>query len=207
MNNKYEVLQTLTDAKIVAVIRGKHAEEAIQLSKAAAEGGIQAIEVTYTTPNAADIFRALEQTDVLLGAGSVLDPETARQAMLAGARFIVSPHFNQDIAILCNRYSVPYLPGCMTISDMVKALEAGCDVLKLFPASHFEPSFIRSIKGPLPNVNVMPTGGVNLDNVTEWLEAGAVAVGIASDLNKAYQKGGYQAVVNHSQSYVEKCAK
>ncbi|MED4732276.1 bifunctional 2-keto-4-hydroxyglutarate aldolase/2-keto-3-deoxy-6-phosphogluconate aldolase [Aneurinibacillus migulanus] len=204
MNNKYAVLQKLTESKVVAVIRGENAEEAIQLSKAAVEGGIQAIEITYTTPNATDVFHALEQSNALLGAGSVLDPETARHALLAGAQFIVSPHFNKEIAILCNRYSVPYLPGCMTINEMVKALEAGCDVLKLFPANNFEPSFIRSINGPLPNVQIMPTGGIHLGNMKEWIQAGAVAVGIGSDLNKAYRKGGYEAVVTLSQTYMQK---
>ncbi|CEH29178.1 ketohydroxyglutarate aldolase [Aneurinibacillus migulanus] len=204
MNNKYTVLQKLTESKVVAVIRGENAEEAIQLSKAAVEGGIQAIEITYTTPNATDVFHALEQSNALLGAGSVLDPETARHALLAGAQFIVSPHFNKEIAILCNRYSVPYLPGCMTINEMVKALESGCDVLKLFPANNFEPSFIRSINGPLPNVQIMPTGGIHLGNMKEWIQAGAVAVGIGSDLNKAYRKGGYEAVVTLSQTYMQK---
>ncbi len=204
MNNKYTVLQKLTESKVVAVIRGENAEEAIQLSKAAVEGGIQAIEITYTTPNATDVFHALEQSNALLGAGSVLDPETARHALLAGAQFIVSPHFNKEISILCNRYSVPYLPGCMTINEMVKALEAGCDVLKLFPANNFEPSFIRSINGPLPNVQIMPTGGIHLGNMKEWIQAGAVAVGIGSDLNKAYRKGGYEAVVTLSQTYMQK---
>lgn len=204
MNNRYTVLQKLTESKVVAVIRGENAEEAIQLSKAAVEGGIQAIEITYTTPNATDVFHALEQSNALLGAGSVLDPETARHALLAGAQFIVSPHFNKEIAILCNRYSVPYLPGCMTINEMVKALEAGCDVLKLFPANNFEPSFIRSINGPLPNVQIMPTGGIHLGNMKEWIQAGAVAVGIGSDLNKAYRKGGYEAVVTLSQTYMQK---
>lgn len=197
-------MQKLTESKVVAVIRGENAEEAIQLSKAAVEGGIQAIEITYTTPNATDVFHTLEQSNALLGAGSVLDPETARHALLVGAQFIVSPHFNKEIAILCNRYSVPYLPGCMTINEMVKALESGCDVLKLFPANNFEPSFIRSINGPLPNIQIMPTGGIHLGNMKEWIQAGAVAVGIGSDLNKAYRNGGYEAVVTLSQTYMQK---
>ncbi|MED0673877.1 bifunctional 2-keto-4-hydroxyglutarate aldolase/2-keto-3-deoxy-6-phosphogluconate aldolase [Aneurinibacillus aneurinilyticus] len=206
MNKKYEVLQKLIESKVVAVIRGENAEEAIQLSKAAVEGGIQAIEITYTIPNAGDVFRALEKSKALLGAGSVLDPETARNALLVGAQFIVSPHFNKEIASLCNRYSVPYLPGCMTVESMIEALEAGCDVLKLFPASNFEPSFIRSVNGPLPHVQIMPTGGIHLGNIKEWIQAGAVAVGIGSDLNKAYRNGGYEAVVTLSQTYMHKIA-
>ncbi|MGC4377169.1 bifunctional 2-keto-4-hydroxyglutarate aldolase/2-keto-3-deoxy-6-phosphogluconate aldolase [Fictibacillus sp. Mic-4] len=206
MNSKYKVLKQLKRAKVVAVIRGEDADEAIQVSKAAVKGGIQAIELTYTTPNVGEVFRELGLSDALLGAGSILDPETARFAILNGAKFIVSPHFNREVATLCNRYSVPYLPGCMTISEMVQALEAGCDVLKLFPASNFEPSFIRSINGPLPNVRIMPTGGIHLNNLEQWLEAGAVAAGIGSDLNKAYRAGGYEAVVELSQKYMSKCA-
>ncbi|MFJ8247043.1 bifunctional 2-keto-4-hydroxyglutarate aldolase/2-keto-3-deoxy-6-phosphogluconate aldolase [Peribacillus asahii] len=202
--DKHSIIYQITEAKVVAVIRGQDAEEAIQLSKAAVEGGIRAIELTYTTPQIEDVFKELQNTDALLGAGSVLDSETARHAILAGARFIVSPYFAEDVAMLCNRYGIPYMPGCMTIREMAMALEAGCDVLKLFPANHFEPSFIRSVNGPLPNVRIMPTGGINLDNMKEWLHAGAVATGIGSDLNKAYQSGGYEAVVELSKKYMQK---
>lgn len=201
---KHSILSQLTDTKVVAVIRGSSAEEAIELSKAAVEGGIKAIELTYTTPQVQKVFEALYGTDVLLGAGSVLDAETARHAILAGAKFIVSPHFNEDIAPVCNRYGIPYLPGCMTIREMVKALEAGCDIIKLFPANNFTPSFIKSVNGPLPHVRIMPTGGINLDNIQEWLQAGAVAAGIGSDLNKAYAAGGFSAAVELTQKYMLK---
>jgi len=204
--DKHSIIHQITEAKVVAVIRGQDAEEAIQLSKAAVEGGIRAIELTYTTPQIEGVFKELQNTDALLGAGSVLDSETARHAILAGARFIVSPYFAEDVALLCNRYGIPYMPGCMTIREMAMALEAGCDVLKLFPANHFEPSFIKSVNGPLPNVRIMPTGGINLDNMKEWLHAGAVATGIGSDLNKAYQSGGYEAVVELSKKYMQKSA-
>lgn len=201
---KHEILSSITNTKVVAVIRGSSAEEATELSKAAIEGGIRAIELTYTTPQVQKTFEALYGEEVLLGAGSVLDAETARHAILAGAKFIVSPHFEKSIAPVCNRYGIPYLPGCMTIRDMVKALEAGCDIIKLFPANNFTPSFIKSVNGPLPQVRVMPTGGINLDNIQEWLEAGAVSAGIGSDLNKAYAAGGYSAAVELAQKYAEK---
>lgn len=203
---KHEVLANLTKTKVVAVIRGTSAEEAIELSKAAIQGGIPAIELTYTTPQVQNVFEVLKEEDVLLGAGSVLDPETARHAILAGAKFIVSPHFNEDIAPVCNRYGVPYLPGCMTIREMVKALESGSDIIKLFPANNFEPSFIKSVNGPLPHVRIMPTGGINLNNIQDWISAGAVAVGIGSDLNKAYAAGGFEAAVELSKQYMEKSA-
>jgi 2-dehydro-3-deoxyphosphogluconate aldolase / (4S)-4-hydroxy-2-oxoglutarate aldolase len=199
--SKFEIHAELAASKVVAVIRGGDAEEAIQLSKAAAEGGIRAIEVTYTTPQVQSVFEALRDENLLLGAGTVLDAETARHAILSGAKFVVSPHFNSEVARLCNRYGIPYLPGCMTIREMVEALEWGCDVLKLFPANGFEPSFIKSVNGPLPQVKIMPTGGINLSNMNEWLNAGAVAVGIGSDLNKAYKTGGYKAVVELCKEY------
>lgn len=203
---KHSIINQLTEMKVVAVIRGQHAEEAAQLSKAAIEGGIRAIELTYTTPQIEEAFKHLVNTDALIGAGSVLDSETARHAILSGAQFIVSPYFVEGVATLCNRYGVPYMPGCMTIREMASALEAGCDVLKLFPANHFDPSFIKSVNGPLPNVRIMPTGGVNLDNMNDWLQAGAVATGIGSDLNKAYKSGGYDAVVELSKKYMQKIA-
>jgi 2-dehydro-3-deoxyphosphogluconate aldolase/(4S)-4-hydroxy-2-oxoglutarate aldolase len=204
--NKYSTINALTSTKVVAVIRGKDASEATELSKAAIEGGIKAIELTYTTPQIEDTFRSLKGLNVLLGAGSVLDSETARHAILNGAKFIVSSHFVEDVAKLCNRYGIPYIPGCMSIREMASALELGCDILKLFPAGHFDPSFIKAVNGPLPNVKIMPTGGINLDNMEEWINAGAVAIGIGSDLNKAYQNRGYEAVVKLSEKYIEKCS-
>ncbi|SER82987.1 bifunctional 2-keto-4-hydroxyglutarate aldolase/2-keto-3-deoxy-6-phosphogluconate aldolase [Psychrobacillus sp. OK032] len=201
--SKHSILAQLTETKVVAVIRGNSYEEAVQLTKAAVEGGIRAIELTYTTPQLEKAFSELHDIDALLGAGTVLDPETARHAILHGAKFIVSPHFSAEVATVCNRYGIPYLPGCMTILEMVKALEAGCDILKLFPANNFSPSFIKSVKGPLPHVEIMPTGGINAGNMKEWLDAGAVAIGVGSDLNKAYKTGGYDAVVEASKNYME----
>ncbi|MFJ7746685.1 bifunctional 2-keto-4-hydroxyglutarate aldolase/2-keto-3-deoxy-6-phosphogluconate aldolase [Peribacillus sp. NPDC097295] len=205
--DKYSILNKIFETKIVAVIRGNDAQEAIKISKGAVEGGIQAIELTYTTPQIGDAFKELQDIDALLGAGTVLDSETARHAILAGAKFIVSPFFVEDVALLCNRYGIPYMPGCMTVREIAMAFEAGCDVMKLFPANNFDPSFIKSVHGPLPNVKIMPTGGINLENINAWLEAGAVATGIGSDLNKAYQMGGYEAVVELSSKYIQKSKK
>ena len=199
---KHDVLQRLIDEKIVAVIRGGTAEEAVKVSISAIRGGIRAIELTYTTPEVSQVLNQLADEEVIVGAGTVLDSETARHAILHGAKFIVSPNFQMSIATLCNRYAVPYLPGCMTISEMVKAMESGCDIIKLFPANQFEPNFISSVKGPLPYVRIMPTGGISLKNINEWLDAGAVAVGIGSDLTKAYRAGGELAVKKLAEEYV-----
>ncbi|QHJ70102.1 bifunctional 2-keto-4-hydroxyglutarate aldolase/2-keto-3-deoxy-6-phosphogluconate aldolase [Planococcus halotolerans] len=203
---KMEVYQQLLKSKIVAVIRGKDAQEAIAVAEASIQGGLKAIEVTYTTPNVARVFEKLSESDALIGAGTVLDAETARHAILHGAKFVVSPHFDSSIAKLCNRYSVPYLPGCMTVKEMVQANEYGCDILKLFPANGFEPSFIGSVNGPLPHVRIMPTGGINIENMNDWLKAGAVAVGIGSDLTKTYRSSGEDAVSELVKDYLNRLA-
>ncbi|WP_394120969.1 bifunctional 2-keto-4-hydroxyglutarate aldolase/2-keto-3-deoxy-6-phosphogluconate aldolase [Planococcus donghaensis] len=200
---KMEVYQQILDARIVAVIRGKDADEAIAVAEAAVAGGLKAIELTYTTPNVSRVFDKLADSKALIGAGTVLDAETARHALLHGAEFVVSPNFNPEIAKVCNRYNVPYLPGCMTIKEMVEATEWGCDILKLFPANGFEPSFIGSVNGPLPKVRIMPTGGINIKNMNAWLAAGAVAVGIGSDLTKAYRSAGEQGVTELVKGYLE----
>lgn len=199
---KLAILKKLSEAKIVAVIRGANAKEALAISKAAIQGGFSAIEVTYTTPGAGKVIEELADEKVLVGAGTVLDAETARHALLHGATFIVSPHFNKDISKICNRYAVPYLPGCLTIREMVEAVEHGSDVVKLFPANNFDPSFIKSVNGPLPHVRIMPTGGVNSDNFIEWLDMGAFAVGVGSDLTNAYRRNGEAAVKEQCIKYM-----
>lgn len=201
---KHQVIQHLMDQKVVAVIRASNAQEAIAISKAAISGGITAIELTFTTPSVEEAFKGLANENAVIGAGTVLDPETARIAMLAGAKFIVSPHYDDGIAKMCNRYAIPYLPGCMTITEMNRAMEGGCDILKLFPANQFNPSIISAFKGPLPHTHFMPTGGISLDNIEEWLQAGAVAVGIGSDLTKAYAAGGEEEVRKLAKTYMAK---
>ncbi len=204
---KHQTLSAITEQRIVAVIRTDNAGEAVQIVKAVLSGGIRAIELTYTIPDVQTVFSQLAEEDAILGAGTVLDAETARHALLCGAKFIVSPHFDPAIAILCNRYCIPYLPGCMTISEMTAALGAGCDIVKLFPANQFEPGFIRSVQGPLPHLRIMPTGGVGLHNISDWLSAGASAVGIGSDLTKAFQSGGKHEVHQLVSSYLSKMEK
>jgi 2-dehydro-3-deoxyphosphogluconate aldolase/(4S)-4-hydroxy-2-oxoglutarate aldolase len=176
---KFEVLKKIKDVGVVAVIRGNK-EQALKASKACVEGGVPAIEVTYTVAGATDVIKELKANipadKLIVGAGSVLDPETARTAILAGAEFIVAPSFNVETAKLCNRYQIPYMPGCMTITEMVTAMEAGCDIIKVFPGNVFGPSFVKSVKAPLPQINIMPSGGVSVDNVGDWIKNGVVAV-------------------------------
>lgn len=198
---KFEVIKKVADEKVVAVIRGQDPDEAIAISQAAVTGGLHVLELTYTIPAISKVFEALANEDVVLGAGTVLDVETARHALLYGAKFIVSPHFDEGISRLCNRYAVPYFPGCFTIAEMVRALESGCDVVKIFPANHLQPSFIKAVNGPLPQIRMIPTGGINLRNLEAWLKAGAVAVGISSELTSAYRQGGSAGVQNVCRQY------
>lgn len=205
---KHEIIQKMIEKKLVAVIRATSADEAFRLVQAVEAGGIYFIEITFTVPRADEIIKELCKTykgdaaTVIIGAGTVLDSITARIAILNGANFIVSPTFDEETAKLCNRYSVPYLPGCMTITEMVKALEYGVDIIKLFPGSAFGPSFIKDVHGPLPHVQIMPTGGVDLENIADWLKSGAIAIGIGSKLTAPGKSGDYHKVINLAKEYV-----
>ncbi|KPL58351.1 bifunctional 4-hydroxy-2-oxoglutarate aldolase/2-dehydro-3-deoxy-phosphogluconate aldolase [Rossellomorea vietnamensis] len=207
MIKKIDILNRMLESGVVAVVRAENKSDAERISSACIQGGISAIEVTFTVPGAEEVIRSLKETfrpeELILGAGSVLDSETARIAILAGAEYIVSPCFDRETAKLCNRYGVPYMPGCMTITEMKTAMEYGADVVKLFPGNTYTPSIIKSIKGPLPQVSVMPTGGVNLQNATEWINNGAVAIGIGSDLTKPASLGNYDEVTKLAKQYCE----
>ncbi|WLR53173.1 bifunctional 2-keto-4-hydroxyglutarate aldolase/2-keto-3-deoxy-6-phosphogluconate aldolase [Bacillus tianshenii] len=205
---KEEVLQIVRDNKLVAIIRANSEGEAIEVAKACISGGIRIIEITFTVQGAQKVIETLvneyKDQGIIIGAGSVLDSETARIAMLAGATFIVSPYLDEGTAKLCNRYRVPYMPGIMTVKDAVQALELGADILKLFPGDAFTPGMIKAIKGPLPQAELMPTGGVNLENMNDWLEAGASAIGLGSSLIKMSQEGKYTEVSDKARQL---CAK
>lgn len=186
MLRKHKTIADIIQCGVVAVIRAENINEAKRISNACIQGGINSIEITYTTPSATEIIKELSEEfynqNLIIGAGTVLDVETARIAILAGAKYIVSPSFDKETAKLCNRYAIPYIPGCMTITEITRAIEFGCDIVKLFPGSAFGPDFIKAIKGPLPQVNIMPTGGVSLENIDEWIKNGVVAVGVGGKL-------------------------
>jgi len=204
---KYDILTKITEVGVVAVVRAETSEQAIEISKACIKGGITAVEVTFTVPNASQVIeglaKAFKPNELIVGAGTVLDSETARIAILAGAKYIVSPSFNLDTAKLCNRYQIPYMPGCLTITEMIAAMEAGCDVIKLFPGSAFGPSYVKAVKGPLPQINIMPTGGVSLDNVYDWVQAGVIAVGVGSELTGPAKKHDYEGVTQLAKAFVQ----
>ena len=205
---KSEVLTKLRQQGVVAVIRGETLEEGINISKACIQGGLKAIEMAYTNANASQIIKELntmyqEDEDVFIGAGTVLDAPTARNAILAGAKYIVSPSFDQETAILCNRYGIPYIPGCMTIKEIVTAMEYGSEMIKLFPGSAFGPGYIGAIQSPLPQVSIMVTGGVKLDNVKQWFDAGVDAIGVGGELNKLGAQGQFDEVTQVASQYVQ----
>lgn len=184
---KYEVLQRIEKFGVVAVVRADNSEKAKKIALACMEGGIDSIEITFTVPGANKVIESLTEEfgdSLLVGAGTVLDSETGRIAILDGAKYIVSPGFDLETAKLCNRYQIPYMAGCMTITEMIKAMEAGVDIIKVFPGSAFGPSFVKAIRGPLPQALLMPTGGVSIDNVDQWIKNGCVAVGVGGNLTK-----------------------
>ena len=206
---KINTLKALADCGVVAVVRGNSKEVGVEISKSCIKGGVKAIEVTYTNKFANDIIKDLSeefngQDDVIIGAGTVLDPETARAAMLAGAKYIVSPAFDAETAKICNRYKVPYLPGIMTINEIIAAHEAGVDFVKLFPGSAFGQGYVKAIKGPLPYANIMVTGGVNIDNLDSWIKAGVDAVGIGGELNKLGEEGKFDEITAICEQYMAK---
>ncbi|MDO3408416.1 bifunctional 2-keto-4-hydroxyglutarate aldolase/2-keto-3-deoxy-6-phosphogluconate aldolase [Saccharibacillus sp. CPCC 101409] len=204
---KLKVLGSLQTCGVVAVIRADNAEDAYKMSAACIEGGLTNIEVTFTTPGAEHAIRdlAAEYGDrAVIGAGTVLDPITARIAILAGAEFVVSPSFEKETAELCNLYSIPYMPGVLTLGEIKEALKMGVDVLKLFPGSAFGADFVKAVKGPMPHINIMPTGGVDLDNMEQWLNAGCIAVGIGGNLTAPAKQGHYDQVTELAAKYVAK---
>ena len=204
---RQEVLKGILEAGVIAVIRGDSKEQAIKIVDAVAKGGIKIMELTMTVPNPIEMIKEAAEkyknTDVIVGAGTVLDTETARACILAGAQFIVSPSLDVDTLKLCNKYKVLVTPGVMTVRDAITALEYGVDIIKIFPANLYGPSVIKSFKGPLPQGSFMPTGGVSVENIHEWIEAGAVVVGTGSNLTKGAAIGDYVAVENEARKFVE----
>lgn len=195
---KLDILRRITDAGLVAVVRAETSDQAIRIAEATLEGGCPAIEVTFTVPGALKVIEDLAKryslSELILGAGTVLDPETARIAILSGASYVVSPSLNTETVRLCNRYQVPVMPGAMTIREVIEGLEAGADIIKLFPGEALGPGMIKAIKGPLPQAPLMPTGGVDLNNVADWIKAGAVAVGVGGSLIAGAKTGDYSAI-------------
>jgi 2-dehydro-3-deoxyphosphogluconate aldolase/(4S)-4-hydroxy-2-oxoglutarate aldolase len=204
---KIKVLEKIVASGLVAVIRAESAEQAERIAEACSLGEVAALEITFTVPGASGVIEHLAKKlsgKILLGAGTVLDPETARIAILAGAQFVVSPCLNFQTARLCNRYQIPYMPGAGTIGEVVEAMECGADIVKVFPGEILGPAFVKAVKGPLPQASLMPTGGVTLENVADWICAGSVAVGVGGNLTAGAKTSDFASITRLARQFVEK---
>lgn len=204
--DKENILMRIQDCGIVAVVRAESADKAERIVDACMEGGVAAIELTFSVPHADRVIETLsykhDPKDIILGAGTVMDAATARIAMLSGAQYIVSPYLDLETLKMCNRYRVPMMPGVMSVREAVTAMENGADILKIFPGDLFGPKIIKDILGPIPYAKMMPTGGVNADNVGEWIKAGAVAVGAGSSLTAGAKTGDYKLITETAKKFV-----
>jgi len=205
---KCELLNQILDAGVIAVIRAGDPEMALKVAQAVFAGGVRAIEITLTVPDAIEVIRELRKhySDgrVVLGAGTVLDAPTARLAIAAGAEFVVAPHLDPETVRLCNRYQKPCLPGAMSVREVVEAMELGADAVKIFPGSLLGPGFIKAVRGPLPQAALIPTGGVSLDNVAQWIGAGAVAVAVGVEITqKGLASGDFALITRTAAAFVE----
>ncbi|WP_254507763.1 bifunctional 4-hydroxy-2-oxoglutarate aldolase/2-dehydro-3-deoxy-phosphogluconate aldolase [Anatilimnocola floriformis] len=199
-------LARVLDSCIVAVIRAESGELLVDVAEALLAGGVDVMEVTFTVPKAVQVLEKVADKlgkRVLLGAGTVLDPETCRAALLAGAEFIVSPAVNVQVIEMCKRYSKPIMPGAFTPTEVVTAWQAGADIVKIFPSEITGPKYLKALHGPLPHIRLMPTGGVNLETATDFLKAGACALGVGSSLvdPKVVAAGDLKKIENLAKQY------
>lgn len=207
--NKAEIVKQIEDVGLVPVVRASSADEAMQVIEAIKAGGVNILEITMTVPGAVRVIEKVADKygrDVLVGAGTVLDPETARACLLAGAQFIVSPALNLDTIALCHRYSAPICPGVLTPTEVVTAWSAGVDFVKVFPCGSVGgASYVKNLKGPFPQVKIIPTGGVSLKTATDFIKAGATALGVGTDLVdvKAIREGNAHIVTERAQQFIE----
>jgi 2-dehydro-3-deoxyphosphogluconate aldolase/(4S)-4-hydroxy-2-oxoglutarate aldolase len=206
--DKAAILLKLREIGLVPVLRAESVEQAMALAAAIADGGVTVLEITMTVPGAMRVMRRLaeERPDILIGAGTVLDAETARMCILEGAKFIVSPALNLKTIEMCHRYTVPVLPGALTPTEIVTAWQAGADVVKVFPASAMGgASYLKTLKAPLPQIEMIPTGGVSLATAAEFLDAGAFALGVGADLVavKALNEGRPEVITESAKKYLQ----
>jgi 2-dehydro-3-deoxyphosphogluconate aldolase/(4S)-4-hydroxy-2-oxoglutarate aldolase len=206
--SRLQVLREIESSGVVAVIRMQKADQLRAVIDALLEGGVRALELTMTVPGAIGLIEELAKDlpgEFQLGAGTVLDTETARQVILAGAKYIVAPTLNLDVITLCHRYDVAIMPGCFTPTEILTAWQAGADLIKVFPATALGPSYFKDVRAPLPQVRLMPTGGVTMENAGEWIKAGAVAIGVGSALvdTKAIAAGNFAQITKNAKSLIE----
>lgn len=207
--NKAAIVKQIEDLGLVPVVRASSADEAMQVIDAIMAGGVNILEITMTVPGAVKVIEKVADkygSDVLVGAGTVLDPETARACLLAGAQFIVSPALNLDTIALCHRYSAPICPGVLTPTEVITAWSAGVDFVKVFPCGSVGgASYVKNLKGPFPQVKIIPTGGVSLKTAADFIKAGASALGVGTDLVdvKAIREGNSAIVTQRAKEFVD----
>lgn len=198
------ILDELKASGIVAVVRGKSHEEARGYMEACLKGGIKSLELTYTIPNVCELIKEYSShAEALIGVGSVLNGKMASDAIEAGAKYVVSPGYSEEVNKVCKEMDVLYLPGCMTVSEIMKAMDAGNKMIKLFPGDVFGAKYVKAIKAPIPNVEIMPTGGVSVDNIEEWFANGVSCVGVGSSLIK----GSLEDIENTAKAFMKKMEK
>lgn len=198
------ILDELKASGIVAVVRGKSHEEARGYMEACLKGGIKSLELTYTIPNVCELIKEYSShAEALIGVGSVLNGKMASDAIEAGAKYVVSPGYSEEVNKVCKEMNVLYLPGCMTVSEIMKAMDAGNKMIKLFPGDVFGAKYVKAIKAPIPNVEIMPTGGVSVDNIGEWFANGVSCVGVGSSLIK----GSLEDIENTAKAFMKKMEK
>ncbi len=208
MASHYDILRRLVDGKLVAVVRLDSGEQLLRVAEALRAGGIDIIEFTASTPGALDMLREASGRfggEVLLGAGTILDPETARAAILAGAEFIVTPALKLTTIEVCKRYGKPVIPGALTPTEILTAWEAGADMVKVFPASNMGPDYIKAVLAPLPQIRLVPTGGISVENAAAYLKAGAAALGVGGKLvdKAAVARGDWAAISAEAEALVK----
>lgn len=205
----HEDMQRLTESGVVAVMRGADADTVIEVAQALQEGGVTAYEITADNPDAMELIRevsaSFDDDEAIVGAGTVLDSATAGAAIRAGAEFVVGPSFDEGVVETCNRYGTLVAPGIFTPTEAIRAFEAGADFVKLFPASTAGPKHLSSIQGPLPQIPIMPTGGIDIDNAPEYIEAGAVVVGAGSAIMDAdaIEAGDYESITETAREFTD----
>ncbi|MGM8299352.1 bifunctional 4-hydroxy-2-oxoglutarate aldolase/2-dehydro-3-deoxy-phosphogluconate aldolase [Clostridium perfringens] len=198
------ILDELKASGVVAVVRGKSHEEARGYIEACLKGGIKSLELTYTIPNVCELIKEYSShAEALIGVGSVLNGKMASDAIEAGAKYVVSPGYSEEVNKVCKEMNVLYLPGCMTVSEIMKAMDAGNKMIKLFPGDVFGAKYVKAIKAPIPNVEIMPTGGVSVDNIEEWFANGVSCVGVGSSLIK----GSLEDIENTAKAFMKKMEK
>jgi 2-dehydro-3-deoxyphosphogluconate aldolase/(4S)-4-hydroxy-2-oxoglutarate aldolase len=210
--NHQESVGLIHRTGVIAIMRANSSDQLLRAADAIREGGVCVIEVTMTTPGALSIIEQATSRygqNVLFGAGSVLDPESARAAILAGAQFIVSPSFKLALVETCRRYSIPVMPGAYTPTEVLTAWESGADMVKIFPASFGGPALIKALKAPLPQVELVPVGGVNLETAADFVHAGAAALGVGSALinQKLLEAGDWAALIERARRFIEEVAR